>query len=231
MNISEQQNQAEPSDAIRNDNQMAESSTHNTQYAIKGPGPPFHMSDINSLDLHIQATSYMASQVPPQGSQPTIGPRDLMPGGVSVQDGNEMDLSGGERSVDYGSPATISSQSRGGSTSQSSYSPGRRNEIHIPYRASPKTPFATLSSGGATVLPKSVSFEAINFDSTSSMGDAGFNENLVMSNEWDYAALNTETGLPAMTDASWDAMLESVTMGWDSGNQMQGGQADMFGAG
>lgn len=63
------------------------------------------------------------------------------------------------------------------------------------------------------------------------MANAALSENLVMSHEWDYAALNTETGLPAMTDASWDAMLESVTMGWDSGSQMHDSQVDMFGAG
>jgi hypothetical protein len=48
------------------------------------------------------------------------------------------------------------------------------------------------------------------------MGNDSFHEGFYMNNEWEYTALNTGTGLTPMADASWDSMLESVTMGWNS---------------
>jgi hypothetical protein len=133
-----------------------------------------------------------------------------------------MDLSGGEKNVDQPSPVTISSGSRGGSTSQSSYSPGQQNEHHLPYRASPKMPHSGVSntvSGGGTVFPgftSSEAFAANTFGTTNNMDTDAFSSGFMMGNEWEYAALATGTGLTPMADASWDSMLESVTMGWDS---------------
>ncbi|KAI4686469.1 uncharacterized protein J4E84_005749 [Alternaria hordeiaustralica] len=136
-------------------------------------------------------------------------------GGFTFQD-NEMDLSGGDRGVDQPSPATISSQSRGGSTSHSSYSPGQPIEHNMPYRASPKmtgpgsgSVFPDLAASGGT-------FPTNGFNLPRNMGNDAYTDGFVMGNEWEYAALNAGTGLTPMADASWDSMLESVTMGWDS---------------
>ncbi|KAI4924966.1 uncharacterized protein J4E92_007003 [Alternaria infectoria] len=136
-------------------------------------------------------------------------------GGFTFQD-NEMDLSGGDRGVDQPSPATISSQSRGGSTSHSSYSPGQPIEHNMPYRASPKmtgpgsgSVFPDLAANGGT-------FPTNGFNLPRNMGNEAYTDGFVMGNEWEYAALNAGTGLTPMADASWDSMLESVTMGWDS---------------
>ena len=144
-----------------------------------------------------------------------------------------MDLSGGEKGVDHDSPVTISSQSRGGSTSQSSYSPGQQNELQMPYRASPKAPYSNLAPNGSTDFLGFVStneaFSMNNFDTSGDMGSTGYNDGLIMGNEWDYAALNAGSGLPAMADASWDSMLESVTTGWESVSQVHDNQANIFG--
>lgn len=163
----------------------------------------------------------------------TTGSNEFTSGWFVAQDGNEMDLSGGEKGFDDGSPVTISSQSRGGSTSQSSYSPGQQNERHMPYRASPKVPYSNLAPNGSTVFSGFVStneaFSMNNFDTSGDMGSTGYNDGLIMGNEWDYAALNAGSGLSAMADASWESMLESVTTGWESVSQVHDNQANIFG--
>jgi hypothetical protein len=77
------------------------------------------------------------------------------------------------------------------------------------------------ASSGATVFPgftSSEAFAASTFGTTNSMNmdNDAFQNGFMMSSEWEYAALATGTGLTPMADASWDSMLESVTMGWDS---------------
>lgn len=149
-----------------------------------------------------------------------------------------MDLSGGDRSVDQPSPATISSQSRGGSTSHSSYSPGQQTDQqhHLPYRASPKPVFTGLNNmppGVATAFPSfpgtgsaaTASTSAAGteffgnanaFSGTGGMGDENFNPGFLMGNEWEYGALNGQgSGMTPMSEGSWNQMLESVTLGWE----------------
>jgi hypothetical protein len=166
--------------------------------------------------MNTQNAAFLPSQFDPNGG--FAATQDFTPAGFAFHDGNEMDLSGGDRSVDQPSPATISTQSRGGSTSQSSYSPGQPIEHSIPYRASPKMARPTMGSGTGFpgFVATSETYPANNFGTSGSMGNESYNDGFVMGNEWEYAALNAGTGLTPMADASWDSMLESVTMGWDS---------------
>jgi hypothetical protein len=107
-----------------------------TQYSQPTPGPPFHISNVNSINLNTRNASYMPPQVSAQAGLGSATNQDFTPAGFTFMDDTEMDLSG-TGGQDQPSPATISSQSRGGSTSHSSYSPGT-NEHNLPYRASPK---------------------------------------------------------------------------------------------
>jgi hypothetical protein len=190
-----------------------------TQYSSNAPGAPFHIHNINSIDMNTQNAAFLPSQFGANTGFGTASAQAFVPAGFAFHDTNEMDLSGGDRSVDQPSPATISSQSRGGSTSQSSYSPGQSIEHNIPYRASPKMAGPPLGSGTAfpSFVANSETFPANNFDAPVNIGNDAYTDGFVMGNEWEYAALNAGTGLTPMADASWDSMLESVTMGWDSG--------------
>jgi hypothetical protein len=71
------------------------------------------------------------------------------------------------------------------------------------------TVFPDLAANGGT-------FPTNGFNLPNNMGNEAYTDGFVMGNEWEYAALNAGTGLTPMADASWDSMLESVTMGWDS---------------
>jgi hypothetical protein len=171
--------------------------------------------------MNTENAAYLPSQL--HSNTGLAGSQDFIPAGFAFHDGNEMDLSGGDRSADHNSPATISSQSRGGSTSHSSYSPGQQNEHHLPYRASPKMPYTSVpgaASSGPAVFPgfaASEAFAANTFGTTNNLNiDGDAFQNGFMMNEWEFDALATGTGLTPMADASWDSMLESVTMGWDS---------------
>lgn len=43
------------------------------------------------------------------------------------------------------------------------------------------------------------------------------NSNFMMGNDWDMsAALNDGTGIAPMSEGSWNQMLESINLGWDS---------------
>lgn len=122
------------------------------------PGPPFHVTNVNSIDLNTQNAQYLPPQISAQSGLAGSVSHDFTPGGFAFADSNEMDLTG-DRILDHPSPATISSQSRGGSTSQSSYSPGANtlNEHNLPYRASPKPGFNTINGqqnrAGSAVFP------------------------------------------------------------------------------
>ena len=193
-----------------------------TRYAQNTPGPPFHVSNINSVGMHTRNTGFIESQMSARGISTTILQPDFASGGFGMHDGSEMDLSGGERSVDHSSPATISSQSRGGSMSQSSYSPSQQNEMHIPYRESPKVSYSGLASGGTTGFSGFVS-------TSEALPIHAFSNGLMVGDEWDYAALNAETGFTT-ADTSWDP-LESVTMGWGVTGHFHDIQTNLFGAG
>jgi hypothetical protein len=176
--------------------------------------------------MNSQNNNYLASQIPTTSGISQAVPntmQDFVPeSGFNFADGNEMDISG-DRGLDHPSPATISSQSRGGSTSQSSYSPGQQTEHHLPYRASPKMPPGHMQNpamGEATVFPgfntTTTDMFANSFATSGGMNEASYQQGFMMSNDWEFNALNSGTGLTPMADSTWDSMLESVTMGWDS---------------
>ncbi|KAF1840851.1 binuclear zinc transcription factor [Cucurbitaria berberidis CBS 394.84] len=216
--IRESQNPSAAINTFGNSNGAAGAATAAHQFTNNTPGPPFHVSNVNNVDMNAQTPGFLQSQSRSTSSQ------DFVPAGFAIPDGNEMDVSG-DRSVDQPSPATMSSQSRGGSTSHSSYSPGQQNEHHLPYRASPKMPLSQMrapsgGAGAATAFPSFASSSEMytnTFSTSGDMNDDGFQQEFLVGNEWEYTALNTGTGMTPMADSSaWDSMLESVTMGWGS---------------
>jgi hypothetical protein len=177
-------------------------------------------------------TSYIPPQVSAQGGLGSSTSNDFTPAGFAFPDGNEMDLSG-DRSIDQPSPATLSSQSRGGSTSHSSYSPGQQNEHNLPYRASPKPGFNQLNNplsnpsaaaanafsaldNSPSALNGGLDMFSNTFSTSGVMGEESFNQGFLMGNDWEYGAMNSGTGMTPMSDGGWNQMLESVTMGWDA---------------
>jgi hypothetical protein len=73
--------------------------------------------------------------------------------------------------------------------------------------------------GTSTAFPgfaASEVFAANTFGAANNMDTDTLDTEFMMSNEWEFNAMQTGTGLTPMADASWDAMLESVTMGWDA---------------
>jgi hypothetical protein len=232
---------------------QANTNLRKTQYTDTTPGPPFHISNINSINLNARNNAYIPPQVSAQSGLASSASQDFTPAGFTFHDDNEMDLSGStnpnnDRSADLPSPATISSQSRGGSTSHSSYSPGTSDQQHqhLPYRASPKpgfnhipvnTPAAAVAFPvfSGSMLPTSTSSSQNNnvsnvemfstaFSTTGMPPDETFNQGFLMGNDWEYGALNASgSGMTPMSDGSWNQMLESVTMGWDGGGIPHGG--------
>ncbi|KAL7771984.1 hypothetical protein CFE70_001937 [Pyrenophora teres f. teres 0-1] len=177
-------------------NPRAQPPLTSTQYASTAPGPPYNIHNINSINMKSQ---------------------DFTSPGVALREGSEMDFSGG---TDHTSSTTLSSKSRGSSTSQSPYSLGQPYEHGISYRASPKLAYSVSASGAATGLAGFASnnetFVVNNSNSLGNMGNNAYDDSFMMGNGWDYTGLNVGTGLTPMMDTSWDAALESVTMGWDS---------------
>lgn len=170
-----------------------------------------------------------------------------MPGGTTFifdSNPNDMDLSG-----DQPSPSTINSQSRGGSTSQSSYSPGQQTDLHLPYRASPRFtssmppalhPSSTTAPPALGSLPYAAS--AADVPMTAFPDEAINNGQFDNSYDWEFAAMSggmgPEMGLPqdleaGLTPGAWNSMLESVmgsaSLGWDAMGQ-GGGNEHVSGA-
>ncbi|CAO2650444.1 Nn.00g017360.m01.CDS01 [Neocucurbitaria sp. VM-36] len=218
IEIRESQNPSAAVNTFGNGNGIPGATSSAHQFPTNAPGPPFHVSTINSVDLNTQTPGFLQSQGRSTSSQ------EFVPAGFAYRDGNEMDISG-DRSVDEPSPATLSTQSRGGSTSHSSYSPSQQNEHHLPYRASPKMPLGQMQNpnggvGAATVFPgfsSSSEMYTNTFSTSGNMNDNGFQQEFLVGNEWEFTAMNAGTGMTPMADVSnWDSMLESVTMGWDT---------------
>jgi len=167
--------------------------------------------------MSVQNTAFLSTQVPSNTGFVRTGSQDYTATGVAFRDRNEMDLSGG---TDHTSSATLSSKSRGSSTSQSPYSPSQSYEHNVPYRASPKLAYSVSASGAATGIADFASAnEPFVVNNSSSLGNTGndaYDDSFMMGNEWDYMGVNVGTGLTPMVNTSWDAALETVTMGWDS---------------
>ncbi|KAH8727511.1 fungal-specific transcription factor domain-containing protein [Phaeosphaeriaceae sp. PMI808] len=238
--IHETQNPSVPIDTFGNapvdfgplfGNTQSKDGVRDTQYSNNTPSQPFHISNVNSMDLNSQSGPFIQSQM--QGGLGSTS-HDFTPATFAFPDDNEMDLSG-DRSNDQPSPVTISSQSRGGSTSHSSYSPSQHN---LPYRVSPKPGFNHLqppASGNSVNFPSfSPATSTSNsgsdmynntFSNPGVVSDESFHNGfLVTGNDWEFGVMNAGTGMTPMSDGSWNQMLESVTMsGWDSTGQTPGG--------
>ncbi|KAI0592559.1 Binuclear zinc transcription factor [Pyrenophora tritici-repentis] len=209
-----------------NSNPRTQPPLTSTQYASTAPGPPYHVHNINSINMSVQNTAYLSAQVPPNTVFGRTESQDFMSPQVAFRDRSDIDFSGG---TDHTSSATLSSKSRGSSTSQSPYSPGQPYEHNVPYRASPKLAYSVSASGAATGFAGFASTnEALIVNNSNPLGNMdnnAYDDSFMMGNEWDYTGLNVGTGLTPMVDTSWDAALESVTMGWESVGPSQDEQA------
>jgi hypothetical protein len=188
-------------------------------------GPRFDISHVTNVHHSPRGTSYLTPAAV-SSAQSGLGVSTTQDfASAFTFDDTEMDLSG---SNGHPSPATISTQSRGGSTSHSSYSPST-NEHHLPYRASPKpgfnqpaATFQSFTATPATSIPTSspslhggVEMFSNVYSTTGLPAEETFNQGFLMGSDWEYAAMNAGTGMTPMSDGNWNSMLESVTMGWD----------------
>ncbi|KAF2869815.1 fungal-specific transcription factor domain-containing protein [Massariosphaeria phaeospora] len=187
-----------------------------TAYGSSTSGPPFHVAN-GTLNMENQNTSFITTQTNQQleipgrdSSRYTPGGLNLPPSGFAVNESGEMDISP-DGPADNPSPATSNSQSRGGSTSHTSYSPGQQQE-HLPYRASPKP------SSSQTPLPPNAN--ANMFSSSEDMFSPSLfpaTGDFMMDHNWEFSTMNNSTGMtPPMSDGGWNQMLESINLGWDS---------------
>jgi hypothetical protein len=178
------------------------------------------MSNTTNLDMNSQTTGFMMSQASMREEllcANTTGSRSnrITPQGYLFPEGTEMDLSTG----DQASPSTINSQSFGGSTSQSSYSPGQQNEQHLAYRPSPGT-----TSRALPVTQQNPSTSAGVFEGFGGSGDMPMSAYTAAdaiegtydnSYDWEFSAMGTGSGMTPMSEGTWNQMVENVTMGWD----------------
>ena len=157
--------------------------------------------------------------------------------------GNDMELSN-----DQPSPSTINSQSRGGSTSHSSYSPGQQTEHHLPYRASPRFTSNQMPSSNIVQSSTSASLNPMSYTSndmplngfaSEAINNGGYENGF----DWEFSAMGGEMNMgqdmdAAITPGTWNSMLESVMeggmenmpMGWDVLGTSHGSNTDVPGA-
>jgi hypothetical protein len=158
-------------------------------------------------------------------------------------DSNQMDMSP-DGNADGHSPATSNSRtasnSGGGSTSHSSYSPGR-NADYIPYRPSPRManqvpltrqqvqaqkqaqPSPSTTTNNMVDMNTTANFFTPNEDmftgiygDTGNLGGGGapLDNGFMMGGDWDMGGgMNVGTGT-GMTP-EWNQMLDSINMNWD----------------
>lgn len=234
-------------------NQFANSRTSSSNAAPRfsqdsGQQPPaFGTSNGNGIEIAPQPAPFAPIRNLQDVSQDFSPHRSAVPGGTTFifdSNPNDMDLSG-----DQPSPSTINSQSRGGSTSQSSYSPGQQTDLHLPYRASPRFtssmppalhPSSTTAPPALGSLPYAAS--AADVPMTAFPDEAINNGQFDNSYDWEFAAMSggmgPEMGLPqdleaGLTPGAWNSMLESVmgsaSLGWDAMGQ-GGGNEHVSGA-
>lgn len=202
------------------------------------PGPPFHVANSATLNMETQPTTgFVPSQ---RGKQMELPSRDrasdtsgftpsgltLSSNGFPLNDNNEMDTSPDGANNDRPSPSTTTSQSRGGSTSHTSYSPGQQQEDRqqIPFLTSPKDlsgqiplPHSTTVDGHASFFPTSDDmFSALYGQSHNQMSNESLNNGFLMGNDWGVPTMDGGTGMTPMSEGSWNQMLESINLGLDS---------------
>mgnify|MGYP004509551007 CR=1 FL=1 len=211
--------------------------------------PAFGSLSGSGIEIAPQPAPFMPVRNVQELSQDFSPHRGAVPGASTFifneNNTHDMDLSG-----DQPSPSTINSQSRGGSTSHSSYSPGQQAEQQLPYRASPRfassqmrmskgqpqtqssstAPLAPLFPSNNTnnnTLMEAYSSEAINSEAY----ENGF--------DWEFSAMGGEMNMgqemeAGITPGTWNSMLESVMesvpMGWDVLGTPHGANIDVPGA-
>ncbi|KAJ4361255.1 hypothetical protein N0V95_002024 [Ascochyta clinopodiicola] len=192
--------------------------------------PPFSSTNgfSSSTTSNIEVSPQPAPFHPVRNFQQDVAldfsPHRGMPPGASTfmfnHNTNDMDTT-----ADQPSPSTINSQSRGGSTSQSSYSPGQPSEHHLPYRASPRFSSSQMPTSN---VPHSSSSAPLSFSNDVPMStfseEAINNGQYDNSYDWEFSTMNGEMSMgqdmgAGLTPGTWNSMLESVMenvpMGWD----------------
>lgn len=220
-------------------NSIPQGGTPASRYASTAPAPPYHLHNINSIDMNTQHNKYMESQVPMNNNNNNSTnnrPSNFSASSFTLNDTNDMDLTN-----DLPSPTTVSSQSRGGSTSQSSYSPGGP-QTTLPYRASPKIPPGHMSMAASGVADATM-FSGFNPTTNDNLfatnsfsapvgldGAAAYHSGFLVGDQWEFAALNAGSGMAGGADGMWGSMLEGVAMEWDGMGPLPdgggGGQAN-----
>ncbi|CBX92795.1 hypothetical protein IAQ61_005843, partial [Plenodomus lingam] len=229
-----------PMEAFSN---ITHSETPGSHYASTAPAPPFHLHDINGIDMTTQPNdTYMHSHTTPLHNtnstpQPPHFPTSNFP--LDFTDASEMHLT-----TDLPSPTTISSPSRGASTSHSAYSPSGP-QPSLPHRNSPKLPLAHTTMPASTANPVSVAHDDVPmfsafqhhatahhqnllgnpFAAADAMAEAGYHDGCFMGGEWEFAGREAGMGMgPLVADGGWDVVLEGVGVGGlDEGDGGGGG--------
>jgi hypothetical protein len=202
------------------------------QYATDFATNPFNI-DVPTENGPAFTQTPTSSQIHLPSRDKSTVPNRYTPGGImastqgfSVSESNEMDTSP-DGGLDQPSPATTNSQSRGGSTSHTSYSPGGPQQQ---YRASPKTlsnqaPLSHATTTTANPDPNFFTtaddmFSGNMFSHPGAPGPPGngdpISNGFIMTQDWDMSAMGTNAELPPMSEGSWNQMLESINLGWDS---------------
>ncbi|KAF2731163.1 hypothetical protein EJ04DRAFT_584067 [Polyplosphaeria fusca] len=216
--IRETQSATAPINQFANANAPAQAS--GSQFTGNTPGPPFHVSDVSAINMETQKSAFIPSQ---SGAQMELPSRErsvdnsrFAPGRITVSyslsDGNEMDTSG-----DQPSPSTTTTQSRGGSTSHTSYSPAQQqDDASLRFGASPKNlpnqiplPHST-GSNTSNFFPTSEDMFSSLYTQPAQLGNDGF-----IMNDWDMSAMSGGTGMTPMSEGGWNQMLESINLGWN----------------
>jgi hypothetical protein len=210
------------------------------QYPNDSSAPPFNI-DIPTQTIPAFTSTQSSTHVHLPSRDKSTGPRyttgrmAVPPQGFNMGESNEMDTSP-DGALDQPSPATTTSQSRGGSTSHTSYSPGGKQ-----YGASPKnlsnqvTPsHATSSTASLDPNFPTIADEVFSSNMYIHPGAPGNSDSIgngfIMTQDWDMSTLGTSAELPPMSEASWNQMLESINLGWDSIGPPHGDESHTFGS-
>ncbi|KAJ4341891.1 hypothetical protein N0V87_001556 [Didymella glomerata] len=199
--------------------------------------------DKSPIEIAPQPAPFVAMRNTQELNQEFSAHRGAVPGAATFifneNSTNDMDLSG-----DHTSPGTISSQSRGGSTSHSSYSPGQQTEHHLPYRASPRFTSSRMpmsqaqqSTGSTPLAPlyQTNNGHTTDLNMSSYPSDAIHNGAYDNSFDWELSAMGGDMSMgqdmdAGITPGTWNSMLESVMdgvpMGWEAMGTPHGANVD-----
>jgi hypothetical protein len=211
------------------------------------PPPAFGLANGSGIEIAPQPAPFVPIRSLQDLQQDFSPHRGAVPGASTFvfneNNGNDMELSN-----DQPSPSTTNSQSRGGSTSHSSYSPGQQTEHHLPYRASPRftsnqmpTSHIAQSSSSASLHPMSYTSNdmAMNGFASETINNGAYENGF----DWEFSAMGGEIHMgqdmdAGITPGTWNSMLESVMeggienvpMGWDVLGTPHGSNVDASGA-